>query len=110
MVRYKLIENGVLNQDTGASIPFDEANRHYKKYLDWLEEGNIPEPADIKDSWIAIRSQRDGLLTSCDWTQMPDTPLSATKITEWSIYRQELRDIPSNQTDADNIVWPTEPS
>ncbi len=29
-----------------AFIPFDPANTDYQAYLKWLEEGNIPEPAE----------------------------------------------------------------
>jgi hypothetical protein len=29
-----------------AFIPFDLANTDYQAYLKWLEEGNVPEPAE----------------------------------------------------------------
>jgi len=29
-----------------AFIPFDESNRHYQEYLEWVAEGNTPEEAD----------------------------------------------------------------
>jgi hypothetical protein len=59
-----------------------------------------------------LRSRRDGLLAESDWTQMPDSPLSSSKKTEWATYRQALRDLPATNTatiEAD-VVWPTEPS
>ena len=28
------------------TIPFCPGNRHYDEYLEWVAEGNTPEPAD----------------------------------------------------------------
>jgi hypothetical protein len=59
-----------------------------------------------------IRQQRIGLLTSSDWTQSLDSPLSAEKKAEWAAYRQALRDLPDAQSSVnsiDDVVWPTQP-
>jgi|13_taG_2_1085334.scaffolds.fasta_scaffold18303_3 hypothetical protein len=58
---------------------------------------------------IKLRGQRDALLMSSDWTQMPDSPLSDAKKQEWATYRQELRDLPST-ADPANPTWPSKPS
>ena len=49
---YKLIKSldgvirNVLHIENNIFIPFNEDNTDYKAYLKWLEEGNIPLPAD----------------------------------------------------------------
>jgi hypothetical protein len=46
---YKLVnslKNTVVRIPDNAVIPFDEANTDYQEYLEWLAEGNEPEPAD----------------------------------------------------------------
>jgi hypothetical protein len=46
MAKYKLTESGVLDTETGAHIPNNEGNRHWREYQEWLAEGNTPDPAD----------------------------------------------------------------
>ena len=52
---YKKLIDPITNQDStkqikrisdGAVIPSDEANTDYQEYLEWVAEGNTPEPAD----------------------------------------------------------------
>lgn len=64
-----------------------------------------------KDSAMAqIRGDRNRLLAQSDYTQIPDNP--NPKKTEWSTYRQALRDLPSTITGDPRIFndWPKDPN
>jgi len=59
-----------------------------------------------------MREKRGVLLFNSDWTQFPDSPLTAEKKAEWAAYRQALRDVPANNSevvDLADIIWPTSP-
>ncbi len=110
MAKYKLTDIGVLDNEAGANIPNNNGNRHWVEYQKWLGDGNIPDAADVVDPWIAIRAQRDGLLTQSDWTQLVDAQISVQQSIDWKAYRQTLRDIPQTFAgDSTQIVWPAEP-
>jgi hypothetical protein len=36
----------IIRLSDNAYIPMVESNADYKKYLEWVAEGNTPEPAD----------------------------------------------------------------
>jgi diketogulonate reductase-like aldo/keto reductase len=55
------------------------------------------------------RDMRLELLISCDWTQLPDSPITNDKKSEWAAYRQQLRDLDMT-VDPSLIAWPVEPS
>lgn len=67
---------------------------------------------DHTDPESLNRNTRDELLQAADWTQVPDSPLTDTKKTEWATYRQALRDL-TNHSNWPNLNiddWPSEPS
>lgn len=91
------------------------------KYYHDTPEGRIPftpEQEAQRDAEIAaweagesdrkaaaIREERNKLLTATDWRALADQTLSD----EWRDYRQALRDISSQETFPDEVIWPTEP-
>lgn len=36
----------IIRLPDNSLIPLEPTNRHYQEYLDWLNQGNTPEPAD----------------------------------------------------------------
>ena len=100
-VTYKLITDILSGQvqavkRTDASgaitfVPFDSANKDYRKYLEWVAEGNTPDPAGPSDPWQAIREKRDVLIRESDWTMTPGATVDQA---QWTAYRQVLRDLP----------------
>jgi len=54
-----------------------------------------------------IRNWRNAELAACDWTQVADSQADKTA---WAEYRQALRDLPTQNADPKQIVFPTRPS
>ena len=115
---YKDVTN---HEDIGDELAFQRTK--YWRNDQWNERPARPSPIHewrnfewVEDStrlWRAIKNQRDALLVRSDWTQIPDAVLPENVTAEmWREYRQELRDLPANQSDVTNyydIVWPQKP-
>lgn len=70
-----------------------------------------------RDYWLELRMLRDQKLTDSDWTQLPDNQLTEEQKQLWSIYRQQLRDLPNIIEDPEPLVndpnhpnWPIPPN
>jgi hypothetical protein len=53
-----------------------------------------------------VRSDRDNRLSDTDWTQVADAPVDKAA---WAVYRQALRDLPTQAGFPWVVVWPTKP-
>jgi hypothetical protein len=71
------------------------------------------------DYWEILRQRRNIKLLETDWTQLADVQLTMTaeKIQQWNVYRQQLRDFPNTITDPkpfaldmDHPGWPSLPN
>jgi len=96
MPRYKLVD-GVRLQFT----PEEEAARD--------TEEAASNAGAFDRSMVNLRSDRTNKLAATDWHGLSDVSMSAAM----RQYRQELRDLPSGLTTADQVkavVWPTQPS
>jgi hypothetical protein len=78
-----------------------------------LPDGSIVQekPFTLAQALRELRTRRNVLLYECDWTQLPDTGLTADKLLEWRDYRQQLRDFPALVATQGwgNVQWPAQP-
>jgi len=78
-----------------------------------LPEGSAVQekPFTFVQALRELRTSRNTFLYESDWTQLPDTGLTADKLLEWREYRQALRDLPALVATAGwgNVTWPQPP-
>lgn len=72
-----------------------------KRYEAAVESGNEEEAAEAAREW------RNQLLNDCDNMLVPDRPNVDTAA--WRSYRQQLRDLPTQEGFPLMIVWPEMP-
>jgi len=71
---------------------------------------------EARDYWQELRDERNYLLEKTDWTQILDNNLTNNERELWTIYRNQLRNLPENITDPKILVldhnhldWPNPP-
>jgi hypothetical protein len=72
--------------------------------LNW--NSPIVENADTEQQFEYVRAVRNAELAATDWTQVADSQADKTA---WATYRQQLRDLPAQNEDPKQIVFPTRP-
>ena len=100
-------------KETGESVLAGSADVTSEKIDVTTDPHSIVSHIILLDTMVFLRQQRDGRLKDSDWTQVPDSPLSDSKKTEWQTYRQALRDLPTNYSSSDaieDINFPTQPT
>tara|TARA_B000000557_G_C20723285_1_gene421094 strand:+ start:121 stop:546 length:426 start_codon:yes stop_codon:yes gene_type:complete len=111
----------VINSNIGISTSSAHAENEYLNSVEWKKpDGTLTmTPSDFVLDYsvvgpvlelMMLREERNKKLVASDWTQFNDSPLSDSKKTEWSTYRQALRDITSSTQSIFSVTWPTEPS
>mgnify|MGYP003879319195 CR=1 FL=1 len=131
MIMYVRVENGV---PCGSPQTFEEVPSGWVEFvkhtgdIDYLIQTvvqtydadsnrvveslmNLASPTDL--ILASVRVTRDQMLTSTDWTQLPDVVFNAGVKAAWATYRTDLRNVPSansSVTSIDDVVWPTKPS
>lgn len=75
----------------------------------WSVRDATQEELSARTSNLAsdIREQRHDLLLKCDWTQGKDIPSTVSEL--WANYRQQLRDITTQEGFPWEVVWPNPP-
>ena len=81
-------------------------------YIDLTEaeEAELAAMADAADLDLTfVRLQRNGLLSTSDWSQIGDATLGDHTAEEWRTYRQSLKDLPQSYSRGSTVVWPEDP-
>ena len=95
----------ILDNDGNSHDPKQYVQSHF------VGQDDTKDARILADKWANIRSQRDRKIAATDWRVIvaSESDEGSDLPTKWKTYRTNLRDI-TEQSDPDNITWPTEPS
>lgn len=99
MPRTKLVNGVVVN--------FTAEEETARDIIDQAHQDNL-----INIKLKQLRNTRNQLLNECDWTDLPNAPLTSEKKTEWQTYRTKLRDLTNGLDTVEKVEakeFPTKP-
>lgn len=109
---YKVVVRDGAEQDANSNWVQKWVERDM--FSDTTENGVTTTKAEHETAYQAqldadaaerVRADRDSRLAKTDWRACSDLTLS----TEWTNYRQALRDVPAQDGFPHTVTWPTEP-
>ena len=115
MMMYRLLNKGVLKLSTNECIPDCDENYHWKEYLKWRENGNIPDPQYSLDDYKNIKiSEVNGmsLKLCCNSNDVDEwDPVSIKKyLKAVRVFAKTLKEKIKNSDDPNSINirdgWP----
>lgn len=107
-VYYGEVDVGSQYHNLATDEPADKGTPPADGYMfDYTTKSWVPNTSYLD---AKARYERSQLLQASDWTQIPNSPLTAAQQTAWATYRQALRDIPAQSGYPVNITWPTAPA
>ena len=97
-----------INFNQSGHIVSDLDGTHY--HLKWdgskiIKDDDALTAYQTAEKWKSIRNDRNRRLAETDYLALKDNTLS----TAMKEYRNKLRSVPQDNSDPDNITWPTKP-
>ena len=94
-------------RDAEEILDIDGKSHDPKQYVQshFVGDDTAKDARLLADKWVSVRRDRDNRLSQTDYLALSDSTLASNMKT----YRQELRDVPEDNADPDDISWPTKP-
>jgi hypothetical protein len=114
------LSEGVLGQHgvqklTVLPAPKHDSRTHYlKESALYTVDGKwqmhyTAEPLPLSVATKNVKADRDRLLAETDWVVVKAYESQSPVLQEWSAYRQQLRDLPTQPNFPHDTVWPSKP-
>ena len=97
----------VSKSDAEEILDIDGKSHDPKQYVQshFVPDDTAKDARLLADKWANVRSERNKKLAETDYLALGDNTLS----TAMKTYRSKLRSVPQDNSDPDDITWPTKP-